>query len=88
MIVITLLEACVASVLVFALTYFILGLDLAFCAVLAALASATAPASTVMTIRQTGAKGDFCGDAAADCGARRRGEPGCLQHRHLHCACR
>ena len=48
-----------ASVLVFALTYFILGLDLAFCAVLAALASATAPASTVMTIRQTGAKGDF-----------------------------
>ena len=58
-IVITLLEACVASVLVFALTYFILGLDLAFCAVLAALASATAPASTVMTIRQTGAKGDF-----------------------------
>ena len=34
-IVITLLEACMASVLVFALTYFILGLDLAFCAVLA-----------------------------------------------------
>ncbi len=58
-IVITLLEACMASVLVFALTYFVLGLDLAFCAVLAALASATAPASTVMTIRQTGAKGDF-----------------------------
>ena len=48
-----------ASVFVFVLTYFALGLDLAFCAVLAALASATAPASTVMTIRQTGAKGDF-----------------------------
>lgn len=58
-IVITLLEACMASVFVFVLTYFALGLDLAFCAVLAALASATAPASTVMTIRQTGAKGDF-----------------------------
>ena len=58
-IVITLLEACMASVFVFVLTYFILGLNLAFCAVLAALASATAPASTVMTIRQTGAKGDF-----------------------------
>ena len=58
-VVITLLEACMASVFVFVLTYFALGLDLAFCAVLAALASATAPASTVMTIRQTGAKGDF-----------------------------
>ena len=58
-IVITLLEACMASVFMFVLTYFALGLDLAFCAVLAALASATAPASTVMTIRQTGAKGDF-----------------------------
>ena len=32
---------------------------MAFSLVLAALASATAPASTVMTIRQTGAKGDF-----------------------------
>ena len=34
-------------------------LELAFSIVLAALASATAPASTMMTIRQTGAKGDF-----------------------------
>ena len=39
-IVITLLEACMASVFVFVLTYFALGLDLAFCAVLAALALA------------------------------------------------
>lgn len=58
-IVITLFEALMASFLVFVLTYFILHLNLAFSIVLAALASATAPASTMMTIRQTGAKGDF-----------------------------
>ena len=58
-IVITLLEALTASLLVFAAVYFLLGMDLAFSLVLAALASATAPASTMMTIRQTGARGDF-----------------------------
>lgn len=58
-IVITLWEACLASVLVFLLTYCVLGLNLAFSVVLAALASATAPASTMMTIRQLDAKGDF-----------------------------
>lgn len=57
--VITVLEACVASVFVFAAAYWVLGMDLAFSAVIAALASATAPASTMMTIRQTGAHGDF-----------------------------
>ena len=56
---ITVFEAVLASVLVFILTYFVLRLDLAFSIVLAALASATAPASTMMTIRQTGAKGEF-----------------------------
>ena len=56
---ITVFEAVLASVLVFVLTYFVLRLDLAFSVVLAALASATAPASTMMTIRQTGAKGEF-----------------------------
>ncbi len=56
---ITVMEAVLASVAVFVLTYWILGLELAFSIVLAALASATAPASTIMTIRQTGAKGDF-----------------------------
>ena len=56
---ITVLEACLASVVVFILCRFILHLSLAFSVVLAALASATAPASTMMTIRQTGAKGDF-----------------------------
>lgn len=58
-VVITVLEACLATVLVFIVTYCILGVDLVFSIVLAALASATAPASTMMTIRQTGARGDF-----------------------------
>ncbi len=58
-ILITVLEALFASVLVFAVTYWILGLPMAFSMVLAALASATAPASTMMTIRQTRAHGDF-----------------------------
>ena len=57
--VITVFEALLASAVVFAVTYCILGLELNFSIVLAALASATAPASTVMTIRQTHAKGDF-----------------------------
>lgn len=58
-VVITLFEAIAASLFVFILTFFILRLNLAFSIVLAALAAATAPASTLMTIRQTGAKGDF-----------------------------
>ena len=58
-VIITVMEACLASILVFAVTYFILRLELNFSIVLAALASATAPASTVMTIRQTHSKGDF-----------------------------
>ena len=59
LIVITLFESLTASLFVFLLTYCILGLGTAFSLVLSALASATAPASTLMTIRQTGAKGDF-----------------------------
>ncbi len=57
--IITVLEACVASIFVFIAAFYILKMDLAFSTVLAALASATAPASTMMTIRQTGAHGDF-----------------------------
>ena len=57
--IITVFEACVASIFVFIAAYFVLRMDLAFSTVLAALASATAPASTMMTIRQTGAHGDF-----------------------------
>lgn len=58
-VIITLTEALMASLLVFILTRFVLRLDMAFSVVLSALASATAPASTMMTIRQTHAKGDF-----------------------------
>ena len=58
-IVITLFEALLASVLVFIVGYFVFHLDIEFSLVLAALASATAPASTIMTIRQTRSKGDF-----------------------------
>ena len=58
-IVLTIFEALMASIVVFIVMYFVLGLSLPFSIVLAALASATAPASTIMTIRQTKAKGDF-----------------------------
>ncbi|MCR5347780.1 MAG: cation:proton antiporter [Fretibacterium sp.] len=57
--VITLLETCVASAAVFIAARFVLRMDLAFSVVLSALASTTAPASTMMTIRQMGARGDF-----------------------------
>lgn len=56
---ITVLESCCAAVLVFLVCWLVLRLNLAFSIVLGALATATAPASTIMTIRQTGAKGDF-----------------------------
>lgn len=58
-VIITVFEALLASLIVFIAMYWVLHLDLAFSIVLASLAAATAPASTVMTIRQTGAKGDF-----------------------------
>ncbi len=58
-VVITILESCLASVLVFIVTFFMLKIELNFSIVLSALAAATAPASTMMTIRQTGSRGDF-----------------------------
>ena len=58
-VVITLFEALSASIAVFLVAFFLLGLQLPFAIVLAALAAATAPTSTMMTIRQTGSKGDF-----------------------------
>lgn len=59
LIVITVFESLVASLFVFILSYWILRLGLPFSIILAALASATAPASTMMTIRQTNASGDY-----------------------------
>ena len=57
--IITLFEAFAAFTLVFVLCFLLLGIDLSFSLVLAALSSATAPASTIMTIRQTKAKGEY-----------------------------
>lgn len=57
-VVLTLFESLFASAAVFAVAY-LLGAGLAFSAVMGALAAATAPASTLMTIRQTKAKGEF-----------------------------
>lgn len=58
-VIITLLESLLASAAVFFTVRSILRLDLAFSVVLSALAAATAPASTMMTIRQLDAGGDF-----------------------------
>ncbi|MBR6452816.1 MAG: cation:proton antiporter [Lachnospiraceae bacterium] len=58
-VIITLAEAFLATILVFGLCTCILHLSLPFSVVLAALAAATAPASTMMTIRQLHAKGEF-----------------------------
>ena len=57
--IVTLCESLLASALVFLAVFCALGLPLSFSIVLAVLAAATAPASTMMTIRQTGAKGTF-----------------------------
>lgn len=59
LVIITVFESLMASLLVFVLTYNFLHLGLPFSIILAALASATAPASTMMTIRQTRASGDY-----------------------------
>ena len=58
-VVITLFEAFMAAALVFGISFGALHLNFSFSIVLAALATATAPASTIMTIRQTGSRGDF-----------------------------
>lgn len=58
-VILTLSESLLASALVFLAANFVLGLPLSFSIVLAALAAATASASTMMTIRQLRAKGPF-----------------------------
>lgn len=58
-IVITLFEALLAGVLVTAAMYFIFRLDLGLSLLLGAIATATAPASTLMTINQYHARGKF-----------------------------
>ena len=58
-IVITVMESLLAGVLISLAMYFIFGLPSAFSLLLGAIATATAPASTMMTINQYHAKGEF-----------------------------
>lgn len=58
-IIITLVEAFVAFILTFIVCFLILRLEFAFALVLSSLASVTSPTSTIMTIKQTKAKGPF-----------------------------
>lgn len=58
-IIITLLESLVAAVVVTLVMYFVFRLPLAFSLLLGAISSATAPASTLMTIQQYKAKGEL-----------------------------
>ena len=53
------LEALLAGAIVFAAMYFAFGLDLGLSLLLGAIATATAPASTMMTINQYHARGKF-----------------------------
>ena len=56
---ITLIESVVTFALIFILCFFAFRLDAPFSLVLASLASATAPTSTIMTIKQTQSKGHY-----------------------------
>ena len=58
-IVITIIESVTTFALVFALCFLAFRLEAPFSLVLASLASATAPTSTIMTIKQTGSKGHY-----------------------------
>ena len=57
--VLTLFETCFAFFAVFFVLIYALHVDFSLAVMLSALAAATAPASTLMTIRQTGAHGEF-----------------------------
>ena len=56
---VTLIESVVTFALIFVLCFFAFRLDAPFSLVLASLASATAPTSTIMTIKQTQSKGHY-----------------------------
>ena len=58
-IIITVIECVVTFALMFALCFLVFRLEAPFSLVLASLASATAPTSTIMTIKQTGSKGNY-----------------------------
>ena len=56
---ITALESIITFGLIFVLCFFVFSLSIPFSLVLASLASATAPTSTIMTVKQTGSKGHY-----------------------------
>lgn len=56
---VSLIEAAVTASLIFVTMFFLLRMNLALSIVLSALAVVISPSSTMMTIRQTGSKGDF-----------------------------
>ena len=58
-IVITAIESVMTFALIFVLCSLVFRLEVPFSLVLASLASATAPTSTIMTIKQTGSKGSY-----------------------------
>ena len=58
-IIITAFESVITFALIFVLCFLVIRLDAPFSLVLASLASATAPTSTIMTIKQTNAKGHY-----------------------------
>ena len=58
-VVITAIESVVTFALIFVLCFLVFRLEAPFSLVLASLASATAPTSTIMTIKQTGSKGEY-----------------------------
>ena len=57
--IITLMGIAVTSVLIFTLTYFVFGFNLAVSIILASISFVVSPVSTAMTIRQKDGKGDF-----------------------------
>ncbi|HQB31974.1 MAG TPA: cation:proton antiporter [Erysipelotrichaceae bacterium] len=57
--VIALSETLFSSILMFLVSYVLLGISLPFSLILASIAGTTAPTSTIMTIRQKRAKGNF-----------------------------
>lgn len=58
-ILVSVIESAVVALMIFVVMFFLLRLNLALSIVLSALAVVISPSSTMMTIRQTGSKGDF-----------------------------
>lgn len=82
--IVTLFEALLAGALVFFAMKLLFGLSAEFSLLIAAIATATAPASTMMTVRAVPRQRAVRGRADAGGGARRRSMPVCVLHRGGH----